>query len=163
MTSTAKKAAPPEGMVRYCPDCGSIGEVPAGARDCCPDGSHAIYVPAIVQPAGAIDPRMTAEQFAQQFAALRDGDRLYSEDAVRALVREIISLQTQLSIRTKAFRAGQALCGEAASAIDGLQEGAAPVADALEAAITIVEQYARDPRDCVQRLQAWLPGAVAVR
>ena len=34
-----------EPLVRFCPDCGAIGEVPEGKRDCCPDGSHARYVP----------------------------------------------------------------------------------------------------------------------
>ena len=34
-----------EPYVRYCPDCGSIGSVPATARDCCPDGQHARMVP----------------------------------------------------------------------------------------------------------------------
>lgn len=34
-----------EPLVRYCPDCGSIGPVPATARDCCPDGQHARMVP----------------------------------------------------------------------------------------------------------------------
>lgn len=37
--------AAPEPLVRYCPDCGSIGPVPATARDCCPDGGHARMVP----------------------------------------------------------------------------------------------------------------------
>lgn len=31
-------------LVRYCYECGSIGEVPAGARDCCPDGNHATRI-----------------------------------------------------------------------------------------------------------------------
>lgn len=30
--------------VRYCPDCGHVGEVDAKHRDCCPDGSHARMV-----------------------------------------------------------------------------------------------------------------------
>ncbi|WP_196482023.1 DUF551 domain-containing protein [Burkholderia stagnalis] len=34
-----------ETLVRFCPECGSVGEVPEGARDCCPDGSAARYVP----------------------------------------------------------------------------------------------------------------------
>lgn len=32
-------------LVRYCPECGRIGEVTEGFRDCCPDGSHHCYVP----------------------------------------------------------------------------------------------------------------------
>lgn len=32
-------------LVRYCYECGTIGPVPEGARDCCPDGSHAVLVP----------------------------------------------------------------------------------------------------------------------
>lgn len=39
------KDANQEVMVRFCPECGSLGDVPAGARDCCPDGSHARVVP----------------------------------------------------------------------------------------------------------------------
>jgi hypothetical protein len=42
---TAANAPQPEPLVRYCPDCGSIGPVPATARDCCPDGGHARMVP----------------------------------------------------------------------------------------------------------------------
>lgn len=33
--------------IRYCPECGHIGEVipVSGVRDCCPDGDRAQYVP----------------------------------------------------------------------------------------------------------------------
>jgi hypothetical protein len=31
--------------VRYCFECGHVGEVGKEHRDCCPDGSHAVYVP----------------------------------------------------------------------------------------------------------------------
>ena len=41
----APQPAQPETLVRYCPDCGSIGPVPASARDCCPDGQRARMVP----------------------------------------------------------------------------------------------------------------------
>lgn len=34
-----------DGLVRYCHECGHIGEVAAGKLDCCPDGSHAELVP----------------------------------------------------------------------------------------------------------------------
>lgn len=40
--SPTPKAEP---LTRYCPECGSVGEVPAPARDCCPDGMHARMVP----------------------------------------------------------------------------------------------------------------------
>jgi hypothetical protein len=30
--------------VRYCRECGYIGEVPKTALSCCPDGNHAVYV-----------------------------------------------------------------------------------------------------------------------
>ena len=42
ITVRAEQAEP---KVRYCPECGSIGEVPAKALDCCPDGGAARYVP----------------------------------------------------------------------------------------------------------------------
>ena len=32
---------PLEPLTRFCPGCGSVGDVPAKYRDCCPDGSHA--------------------------------------------------------------------------------------------------------------------------
>ena len=38
-----ERAAEP--MTRYCPDCGHLGSVAAGARDCCPDGAHARVIP----------------------------------------------------------------------------------------------------------------------
>ena len=39
------RAAPIEPAVRYCYECGHIGEVDyTKHRDCCPDGSHARYV-----------------------------------------------------------------------------------------------------------------------
>lgn len=31
--------------VRYCFECGHVGEVGKEHRDCCPDGIHAVYVP----------------------------------------------------------------------------------------------------------------------
>lgn len=34
-----------EALVRFCPGCGSIGEVESKYRDCCPDGSHARRIP----------------------------------------------------------------------------------------------------------------------
>lgn len=34
-----------EEMVRFCPECGSLGDVPAGYQACCPDASHARIVP----------------------------------------------------------------------------------------------------------------------
>lgn len=34
-----------EELVRYCPECGHIGDVGTEHRDCCPDGSHARRVP----------------------------------------------------------------------------------------------------------------------
>lgn len=32
------------GVVRYCYECGYLGEIDSKRRDCCPDGSHATYV-----------------------------------------------------------------------------------------------------------------------
>lgn len=44
----------PVSDVRYCRECGSIGEVPEGKRDCCPDGNHAVYLhPDIAEQARA--------------------------------------------------------------------------------------------------------------
>lgn len=41
-------AAPPpaEPMARFCPGCGSVGQVPDTYRDCCPDGIKARVIPA---------------------------------------------------------------------------------------------------------------------
>lgn len=41
----AALARQPEPVVRFCPGCGSVGEVPNKYRDCCPDGSHARMIP----------------------------------------------------------------------------------------------------------------------
>ncbi|UUC95448.1 hypothetical protein [Comamonas sp. C11] len=41
----AQAGASQRAMVRYCPECGHVGEVGAGHRDCCPDGSQAFMVP----------------------------------------------------------------------------------------------------------------------
>ncbi|WP_205710467.1 hypothetical protein [Burkholderia cepacia] len=38
-------AAPVEEMIRFCPECGHLGEIPAGYEACCPDWSHARVVP----------------------------------------------------------------------------------------------------------------------
>jgi hypothetical protein len=43
--ATAQQSPAVSDTVRYCYECGRIGEVGSKARDCCPDGSHAIYVP----------------------------------------------------------------------------------------------------------------------
>ena len=38
--------APHEPMARFCPGCGSVGEVPKDKfRDCCPDGARARKIP----------------------------------------------------------------------------------------------------------------------
>lgn len=42
----AADAANSEPMTRFCPGCGSVGDVPDKFRDCCPDGSHARMIPA---------------------------------------------------------------------------------------------------------------------
>jgi len=38
-------AVPEEELARFCPACGSVGEVGPGYRDCCPDGSEARLIP----------------------------------------------------------------------------------------------------------------------
>ena len=39
-------AATPEPLIRFCPGCGSVGDVPNSFRDCCPDGFKARLIPA---------------------------------------------------------------------------------------------------------------------
>lgn len=39
----ANQAAEP--LVRFCPGCGSVGEIGDGYRDCCPDGNEARMIP----------------------------------------------------------------------------------------------------------------------
>ena len=42
----AATVAPPEPMARFCPGCGSVGDLPKGKyRDCCPDGESARVIP----------------------------------------------------------------------------------------------------------------------
>ncbi|AOK63518.1 hypothetical protein WM29_30095 [Burkholderia ubonensis] len=38
-------AAPIEEMIRFCPECGCLGDIPAGYEACCPDWSQARVVP----------------------------------------------------------------------------------------------------------------------
>ncbi|WP_258180565.1 hypothetical protein [Burkholderia multivorans] len=38
-------AAPAEEMIRFCPECGRLGDIPAGYEACCPDWSQARIVP----------------------------------------------------------------------------------------------------------------------
>lgn len=48
LATTAGEQAEPakaEETVRFCPHCGSIGEIEATFRDCCPDGSAARHIP----------------------------------------------------------------------------------------------------------------------
>ena len=40
-----KDAGHAEPMTRFCPGCGSVGEVPKKYRDCCPDGSDSRVIP----------------------------------------------------------------------------------------------------------------------
>lgn len=42
----APQQATPETLTRFCPGCGSVGEVPDSFRDCCPDGAKARLIPA---------------------------------------------------------------------------------------------------------------------
>ncbi|WP_231136680.1 hypothetical protein [Burkholderia multivorans] len=37
--------APAEEMIRFCPECGRLGDIPAGYDACCPDWSQARIVP----------------------------------------------------------------------------------------------------------------------
>lgn len=46
LEGSATESAEP--MTRYCPDCGHIGPVSEGARDCCPDGDHARVIPSVL-------------------------------------------------------------------------------------------------------------------
>lgn len=64
------------GEVRYCYECGTVGAVGEGKRDCCPDGSHAGYVhPAIAKQAQAgFYPSL--ETRSQQSAQVAQGWRL---------------------------------------------------------------------------------------
>ena len=62
-------------LIRFCPECGSLGEVPFSARDCCPDGSHAAHMP-----------RKTAESCARLFR-----DLLASAPAQQPLTDEQIA------------------------------------------------------------------------
>lgn len=40
-----KDAGHTEPMTRFCPGCGSVGDVPKKYRDCCPDGSNSRVIP----------------------------------------------------------------------------------------------------------------------
>ncbi len=73
--------ARPAGYVRYCRECSYIGEVPAGVRDCCPDGNHALYVhPDIADQAA----RGFARKYLQP-AQVPGGYALISIDALQSL------------------------------------------------------------------------------
>ena len=65
-----------ENLVRYCCECGSIGEVPIGSRDCCPDGSHAKYIDPVIaeQAQGGFNARLASWQEAQQKTLKADDD-----------------------------------------------------------------------------------------
>jgi hypothetical protein len=41
----AVQPAPTEEMIRFCPECGCLGDIQAGYHACCPDSSHARVVP----------------------------------------------------------------------------------------------------------------------
>lgn len=43
--SSQPAAAPIEEMIRFCPECGRLGDIPAGYEACCPDWSQARIVP----------------------------------------------------------------------------------------------------------------------
>lgn len=107
--------APPQAsqrkLVRYCYECGHIGEVSKGKRDCCPDGSHAVMVPKDV----AEQARIGFKQQATSQGALTDaqidaitdarheavGDddiaetcRVFSNKDIRHIVREALALSS---------------------------------------------------------------------
>lgn len=41
----AQPVVPIEPLIRFCPECGHLGDIDSGFKDCCPDGSHARRVP----------------------------------------------------------------------------------------------------------------------
>lgn len=45
LTAAPTPPAQGEKLVRFCPGCGSVGDVPDTFRDCCPDGSNARMIP----------------------------------------------------------------------------------------------------------------------
>ncbi|MCA8411579.1 hypothetical protein LGN03_08990 [Burkholderia multivorans] len=45
MAPAMAAAAPAEEMIRFCPECGRLGDIPAGYEACCPDWSQARIVP----------------------------------------------------------------------------------------------------------------------
>jgi hypothetical protein len=74
-----------EPMVRFCPECGNVGEVEPGFRDCCPDGSAARVIP---EPL-ARKCRETFLRVIRRDALLPDATRL--DDPATA--REVIAAQ----------------------------------------------------------------------
>lgn len=69
-------------FVRYCPECGCIGNVPVGAIDCCPGGNNAVRVP-----------RVVAEQARKGFTvALIQDDKVYcvAEEVVNGAGANVI-------------------------------------------------------------------------
>lgn len=79
-------------LVRYCPECGSVGEVGNGFIDCCPDGNHAVRVP-----------QKIAEQAHAGFAAAPTPPnedelvRLLQRVHARLLKAQIFDLATEVS------------------------------------------------------------------
>ena len=45
VAAQAGHAAPSEELARFCPACGSVGDVGPAYRDCCPDGNEARLIP----------------------------------------------------------------------------------------------------------------------
>ena len=46
LPASVPSGEPAEPMARFCPGCGSMGDVPSTYRDCCPDGGKARVIPA---------------------------------------------------------------------------------------------------------------------
>jgi hypothetical protein len=84
-------------LVRYCPECGSVGEVGHGFINCCPDGNRAVCVPEIV-----------AKQAAAGFAPTPPSN---ADSGVSELVKACELLMQQYDAETE-FTMGGALTNE---------------------------------------------------
>jgi hypothetical protein len=93
-------AAPIEEMIRFCPECGHLGDITAGYEACCPDWSQARVVPKRFAELCAETFRLCVSQpFPKSSAAQSDERTALPQipDLVKAMAWLTVSLRTELS------------------------------------------------------------------
>nr|WP_258170770.1 hypothetical protein [Burkholderia multivorans] len=148
-------AAPAEEMIRFCPECGLLGDIPPGYEACCPDWSQARVVPKRFAELCAETFRLCVSQPFPQSAAAPADERA----AFDAEVGKVIADAATRGIAWMAFKAGAVYARAAASPAASVPAGwkLVPVAPTPEMCCAMEEAIDAGWKDSI----VWARGIAA--